>query len=332
MGVLFMATADLQDLGILDGYSTSFVTISSDYARTGAYSFKTISNGGYILASFAATSDGYMKVAFSENAASAASGVQVELHDATVQHLTIQWLGVTRTLSVYRGSSSGTLLGTVPIPGAVSGLGNWNVLEVHWTIHDSTGVVQVKMNGALAIDISGADTQNAGAAEVTYCKAVNVGTTQVTYFDDFVVRDDAWPGRGGLHVIVPNAGSANENWTASAGNPEDCVDELPPSFTDYISTAALTPDTEHLVGLASLAITSSTISAVGIFVNAQTTEATSANIHTMMVNGGTTTLGATTPVDTTAIWATSFYAVNPDDAAAFEDADIDAMEIGVETE
>ena len=161
MGVLFMATADLQDIGVLDGYSSA--SISSTYARTGTYSFRLGGVGGYIRGGFASASEGYMKVALS-TANTDIYGAYINISDATVSHLLITIIADSSTITVSRGA---TELSSVSLAGTSLNLGDWNVYEVHWVISDSVGVVQVKVNGVLKIDLSGQDTQHGGTAAAT---------------------------------------------------------------------------------------------------------------------------------------------------------------------
>ena len=53
--------------------------------------------------------------------------------------------------------------------------------------------------------------------------------------------------------------------------------------------------------------------------------------HTMLKANTTTDLGDNVGIETSAKWLKTYYDINPDDSAAWEDADIDALEIGVET-
>ena len=196
-----------------------------------------------------------------------------------------------------------------------------------YDIEVNSGVSNQNATNAKAVE----NTKNGGTSADIATIQIKLAGAGACYTDDIIIRDDIWPGRGGIHVLVPDSGSATEDWTASAGDPETCVDELPVSFTDYISTDALVDATVHLFGVAALGSTSAAIRAVGVYAKALTDEATDAFIRTKMVSGGTTSDGTTTGIDTAATWLASYYAVNPDDSAAWEDADIAALEIGVET-
>lgn len=320
MSVLFMFTGDLQAQELWDTYDAVNTIVSTDYARTGTYSF-LIANNRTVTKLIPSSSTVYIKTAvFLKN-----SGYYTRIYfynevDGAIQHV---YLEISPTLiKVYRGT---TEIDSAANP--YSFYYNWVVIEAKVTINDSTGIVQVKINGDLLIDFTG-DTRNGGT--IQEIDKIGLFSTQC-YYDDIVVRDDDWPGRGGIYVLSPNAGSTNENWTASAGNPEECVDELPVSYSDYIYTDGTVDNTEHLFGLTNLAITPSEINAVGVFCNIMSPEPTSSYLRTLLKSGTTTDVGSSVGVDTSSIWISSFYAINPDDSAAWEKADIDALEIGVET-
>ena len=316
MTILFMASSELRTTDIFSWiYYTS---VSSDYSRNGTYSFKASSTSlsGAIF-SFNAVTEGYIKIAVKNS-----SSFQLIFRDiGSVVHLTLKIYN--NYLILYR--STGTKIDEAVYPLQMG----FKVIEVHWLINDSTGVCQVKVNGVQYINFSG-DTRNAGVASVSSIRFQTDSGVNY-YFDDIVVRDDTWPGRGGVYVLKPNAGSTNENWTASAGNPEDCVDDIPVSYTDYVSTSSLVDGTEHLFGIESLPYTTDSIAAVGVFCNAKVTAASNAYIHTMLKANVTTDLGSDVGIDTSEQWLITYYDVNPDDSAAWEGADIDALEIGIET-
>ena len=319
MTIYLMCTADLQDLLFFRAY-TGF-EISSDYARTGTYSYKLLVFGSYALFDInPSLTEGYLRVAIYQTGGT----LGIILYDSEGgTQLVLSVVLATTLLTLKRGS-------TIIDSNTFTPSGGFDVYEIYWIINDSTGVCQIKINGSLCIDFSG-DTKATSLSNIQSVRfdCNQVGTT--LYLDDIVVRDDDWPGQGGVYVLKPNTGSTNENWTASTGNPEDCVDDLPVSYTDYVYTNAITPDTEHLFGIESLPISAPIIKGVGVFCNAKVTAPSNAYIHTMLKVGTTTDLGNNVGIDTSEQWLITYYDVNPDDTAPWEDTDIDALEIGVET-
>jgi hypothetical protein len=125
-----------------------------------------------------------------------------------VTHLSIDGGGGTGYIRALRGTS--TVLGTSS-PNAIA-TAVWNYIEVHFVIHDSAGVVQVKLNGQLVLDLSGQDTRNAGvAASVDRIVWGHNSLSNVVYFDDFVCNsttgavNNSWPGDTKIVGLWPNA-------------------------------------------------------------------------------------------------------------------------------
>jgi hypothetical protein len=331
MSVLAMATADTQDTGLVTVVGTCVVT--SDQARTGTYSYKC-SGGGQVNAmqlAFTAQTSGYLRWASMWGTVTSSHGEYLRFYDSdgSTVNLSIYWNGIDQWVRIYRGALD-TLLAEstgVPVGGDEE---QFNVWEFYWNIHDSTGAATLKLNGGTLLNFSG-DTSNGGNADVARIAWAPGTSFSLNYVDDVIIRTDDWPGRGGIYVLSPDAGSSLENWTASAGNPEDCVDELPVSFTDYISTDAAVAGTQHLVGAAALPVTSEAINAVGVAVKILTDDSAPGDALTLLKAGSTTDQGSSTGVTGTGAWIATYYLTNPDDAAAWEDADVNAVEIGVES-
>jgi len=74
------------------------------------------------------------------------------------------------------------------------------------------------------------------------------------YVDDIAISDSAAPGACEVKVAVPTGDSAtNTNWSASTGNKWACLDELPPSATDYIQSLTTPGDRRYSATHASCA-------------------------------------------------------------------------------
>jgi hypothetical protein len=163
--------------------------------------------------------------------------VQVLGDAGATTHLTVN-INASGNLQLYRGSQFGTLLGAGT---AVLAANAWRYVELRATIADSGGIAQVRVDGALDINVTG-DTKNAGTA--TTIDAVSIGNTQAsfgftdwyvsnaagtapanTWFGDTVVRTLVPTGDGDVSQLVGSDGNSVANWQQ--------VDELPPNGTDY---------------------------------------------------------------------------------------------------
>lgn len=133
-------------------------------------------------------------------------------------------------LEACRGSS--TILAT----GSQSILANNTYLiEVRYKPHTSSGIFQVKVNGTMVIDYSGNTTDY--SLQINRIRISSESATSYNhYFDNIVVDNANWPGDTRIQVLTPSGAGNSTQWTPSAGNNYECVDELPYSDSDYNST------------------------------------------------------------------------------------------------
>jgi len=119
-------------------------------------------------------------------------------------------------------------------------------IEMKVTIADSDGIIQVKIDGVLDIDITG-DTRSVAAAGGDipgrfYAGCPVHGYLDNLYWDDIAINNDAgsinnsWIGQGGILALMPASDVYLGGMEPSTG--EDrfaCVDEIPSNGdTDYI--------------------------------------------------------------------------------------------------
>ena len=325
MSILGMWTADLQTTDLPSSIIDVGATISSTYARTGTYSFKC-QDGRYHFFNVQGTKTCYARIALLIDAPIVSNPLTLFFYSPVGSTNTshCRLLFFSSSLLIY--SPHATLLDT---PSITFSVGQWHLVEVYLYVDNSTGALTVKWNDDIVGNFSGIDTQQDASDLVSTFSLYS--RPSYTYFDDIMVRDDDWCGAGGLYILTPNSGTATENWTASSGNPEECVDELPSTFTDYIYTDGTISNTEHLFNLSSLPDSGVTIGGVGIFTYAKSDFSSSNKVRNLIYSGSTQDFGSGVLLDATAGWFANYWHLNPDDASAWEDTDIDALQIGVET-
>ncbi len=154
-------------------------------------------------------------------------------------------IGITvgRQLGFYRlptTNGGGTLLGSLGT--TVLALNTWYLIEAKIVIDNATGIAELKLNGALPLEIDfDGDTQGQAGNTVTKVTLGSYGINNfhvVGYFDDVVLDDAAWIGDTRIQAIVPTGAGNSSNWTPSAGNNWDCVEEVPASDANYVYTNA----------------------------------------------------------------------------------------------
>lgn len=226
---------------------------------------------------------------------------------------------------------------TTVLLASVSGAFNpavWNLFEVYWLSGDTTaGAFQVKINGTLAATYVGCDTRNAGAAGTISqirlgMNCVNLG--QTLYMDDIAIRDDTWCGQGGIFALPITGNGVDQGFTASAGNAWDCINELPADWADYI-TAPVAAGTRSIFDILDFPATISSVACVGVFAKARLNIAGTGNAKTVAKSGATINYGTSTALSTTEQWLQHYMDVDPADAGAWTQADINALKVGIET-
>lgn len=160
---------------------------------------------------------------------------------ATATHMTV-YVGSSGQLSVYRGTSAGTLLGT-SANGVISAA-TWAYVELYGLIDDTVGAFELRVDGASVLSGSGIDTRNGGTSPNVTAVSVNRSNASAnfSYLDDiYCVTGDGvgasgFQGEITIEGIKPNG---NGNYSQLVGQDGDStnnylnVDELPFSSTDY---------------------------------------------------------------------------------------------------
>ena len=217
----------------------------------------------------------------------------------------------------------GSIVGTAP---DAHSSGQVGLLEFYFKIADSGGRVVVKLDGITIIDYTG-DTKPGADSDVNRFYLGDGGWC-ASFFDDVVLDDADWIGDTRIQKLQISGAGTTSEWDASAGNPEDCIDEIPYSDSDFVST-----------NVVNQSLTCACADMTGDIVS----------IKCLQLHGRMAYEGAPTPtkqklairVNGSEYYgddkspALSFSVVsklwelNPDDAAAWEEADINAIEIGV---
>jgi hypothetical protein len=201
------------------------------------------------------------------------------------------------------------------------------LIEAYYKPLNSGGVFTTKIDGVQDINYSG-DTTN-GLEDI---KSVSFGYDGVLEaasckIDDIVIDDANWIGNTKLGIIVPDGTGTTNNWTASTGNAWDCLNEKPPSDTDYVYSNT----TNQIATYAMTTIANmNTVKAVQL----QGRAAYEGSPTPTKIQLGVRASGAdyfATDISPGVGFAmnSKILELNPADSAAWEQADIDALEVGV---
>ncbi|MDI6854392.1 MAG: hypothetical protein QME75_12405 [Deltaproteobacteria bacterium] len=222
----------------------------------------------------------------------------------------------------YRGSTS-IATGTETI--------NYNsvyLIEVRYKPDDSAGVFQVKVNGVTDIDFSGDTTPGATTVD-NFWLSHNDNNFPSGYFDNVVVDDADWPGNTRIAALKPIGAGSLTQWDPSAGSNWDCVDEVPASDSDYISTDAA--EEVDLFAAADLPANAYSVKCVQVQARALK-EGNSLNVQNLQLACRTNLndyFSENFAVPTSAKSFAKLWQNNPNTAQPWTKGEVDAMEIGV---
>jgi len=233
-------------------------------------------------------------------------------------------------IKVYRDT---TLLGTSS--GKQIKNNAWQILEGKIHIDDAAGTVQLKLDGVEIINLTGQDTQNGTNAYVRRFAVKCVHNEQTTYFDLVYFGDTTGDapqndvlGDCKVERLIPNGAGDQTDFTPSAGsNYENVDDTCPDDDGTYNSSDNIgDQDSYALPALPG----SETIFGSTSRVTVAKSDAGVKGCKILTRSGGTFYKSDEILPSTTYEIFGKLYQNNPDDSAAWEKADVDAMELGVE--
>lgn len=270
-------------------------------------------------------------------------GSIVGLHGGSLAHLLFR-LNDQMEITVYLSGStfndvtdtstvSGTFLGkTTPLT-----VDAWNYIEIRAYIDDTAGEVEIRVNGASLLSVSGVDTQY--YTDSNYVNAVylsGAASSVNTRFDDFYIRGDTVLTAGGFlgdcKVITsyPDAAgsSAQLTPTGAATNHEATDDPTPDGDTTYVESATATH--RDLYSIGNIAQGGGTIHAVQVSALSKKTDTGYRAQKLVVKSGATTDVGPEQALSTDYVYKTKLYETDPNTGAAWLESNLDSVEAGLE--
>ena len=144
------------------------------------------------------------------------------------------------TLQVLRNGT--TVLGTSSGFAAITNV--YYHFEWYIRIHNTLGLVQIRVNNTERMNLTGQDTQATGnntASEIVLANTSATGIAGNTDFDDVVIRNDGWSGDKQVGAYFPTGTGFTDQWSAvGATFTYQTVDETAPnSDTDYAAASTV---------------------------------------------------------------------------------------------
>ena len=328
MSILFLDGCQFNAALSEKGWTTTgSVAHSTSTARTGNRSIRmggTVTVGA--LSKTLASSYNTLSLACGVYKASFGAGANITLLDSSGgTQLTLAIAASTGAISLYRGTTGGTLLGT----GGTLPAATWSHLEINATIDDSAGAVDVYFDGALVISVSGVDTKNTAVAGARTIRFDGPASSNGYFYTDDVIISDSYSqiGPAIIQTLYPTGAGATTQWTPSAGANYAAVDETTgDGDTTYVSTSTL--NNIDTYGFGDLNANSGAVLAVAVNVVGRADGGGAPEVTPVLRPGSTDRLG--TAVIQTAAYANSqsIWETNPD-GGSWTEAAVNASEAGM---
>jgi hypothetical protein len=298
--------------------------------RTGSYSYGGNTGNTVLQKNITAISEFYYRYAIYE---SAFNDIVLYFRNSTTIHAGITTNSSNNKVYLQAGGSAGVASSTHSIL-----TNTWNLFEVYVKVADSpNGRVTIKINGVTEIDYTG-DVKNGASTTVDNIYYNENGATW--YIDDLALNDttggvdDSWCGDGHIVKLAPDGNGATSDWDGSDGNSTDnylLVDEVPSDGdTTYVSTSTSSEQDQY--SLSAFDGTGKVISRIYVEARAKktTTDADTLKLG-VLPSGGSDEMSSALNLSTNYSRIVGpDMTVNPDDSAAWEDADLDALELVIE--
>lgn len=258
--------------------------------------------------------------------------VILEIREGATKHLSF-FLNPSGQIGVQRGGAGGTVLARSAGGSIQSGVGFY--MEVKVKVNDTTGTVEVRLNGSTTpiINLTNQDTRNAGTVGTIDSIAL-VGVLNTSYFDDFVLLDTSgaapnndFIGDRTIVGLLPTGNGTYGDFTASAGLRYQCVDDTTPNTTDYNSSG--TSGHKDTFTFPALPTTVGTINAVAVNLAALKDDAGAMNHQSYVKSGATESAGSSIALSTAQRIDQFIYPLDPNAGpGAWTRANVNSAEFG----
>jgi len=258
--------------------------------------------------------------------------VGLTLFDVATEQLSV-WTEADGSVTLRRGNRAATIIAQ-----SASGLisaGVFFYMELKATIDNAVGSAIVQIDGTIAINVSGADTQaTANSTFNVIGHSTYTVSTQGSYIDDTYFCDlngsvnNDFLGSVKIHAIFPTGAGANTDWTPNTGANYAAVDDAnPDDATTYIQSD--TPGNKDTYVFGNLPAGVWDVLAIQHNIMAQASARTIRGLERV---GGVDYETATATPAATYNETLIVTEISPDTAVAWTQAEIDASEFGVKVQ
>ena len=210
----------------------------------------------------------------------------------------------------------------------------WFYIEIDVLIGSGgTGSFRCDLDGVTQFNLAGVTTQQSGIAQCSWIMHLGNWGGHSTQYDDEYVKTTAGPlGPSRIVLKKPSSDGALTQWTASPVGPHfSNVNEVPADGDTTFNFDATAGDID-LYGFTALGQTPAHIWAVQVDLYARKDDAAARAIATEVRSGGANFVGASQTLSSTYLASIlQIYEQDPNTAAAWTLANLDAAQFGVQT-
>ncbi len=321
------------DDGLSSSKWTTFAgTVATAYGRNG--SGIRLANSSQILTRTLPAADEHATLIWGAAVRPSSANVimlQMESDAGATDHLTF-FINNALLIEARRGGSGGVLLGTAS---TALNANTWAYVECKATLSDTVGTVDVRINGASVLSLTGQDTKNGGTKTVFDRVAVFGG---ITDFDDLYLCNGAGTVNTGfvgdctISNLLPTAAGNSSQLLGSDGDRVDnhlLVDEAAPNDTDYVGSATAGEKDTYVVGDLPAG---STVVGVVARMWAATSDAGAKSLRAVTRIGTTDYAGDTKALTSTFGHFEQRSATSPATSAAWTEAEVNGAQFGAEVQ
>lgn len=214
--------------------------------------------------------------------------------------------------------------------------GFWNYMEIKVFCNDTSGFVQIRLNGQTYLNTTGIDTKNTGNNYINSIRIQPFASTGAFNFkiDDLYILDDTgtfntdFLGECRVQTQYPTANGTTNNFVATgAANNWQAVDEaVADDDVTYVRSAVVGNIDDYVMG--TLALTGA-IYAIQVNVTQRKDDVGSRSIAPLIVSGGTNYLGSAFPCQSDYVVAQKIWEKDPNTAAQWTNTLLNGIYAGL---
>lgn len=265
---------------------------------------------------------------------SGATVANMSFAEGATQHVTVRVDGANARLQVYRGNVA-TLLGSTPNNTFLNA--TWHHVEIKVFVHDTTGTVEVRIDGVTQLTLTSQDTRNGGTGVVdNIWWGANSGAAANLHVDSLYIMDTTgsvnndFVGPCRVSLLLPTSDGATEEWDRSTGSDSFALlDEATPNGdTDYIESDV---DNERtLLGMGDLPAGADSIFAVQLSSYARKGDAGAAEFRQGIRSDSSDGAGSDKVLAETYAVYLDVIELDPDGSVAWTPSAVNAAEVFVD--